>query len=257
MIEAGKHYARLSGWLKGWLEDRRAYVRRFLDGLRRTLKTARPWWRYDVRECLVLLQRLRQSDAANLTLNMLVDPARWPAVLRAGALLMMFLLVLGVADLLVLSDSTRQLRALETDRQLLEARYLRQKQTIDAVPAYQSQVDLILDQFGALLDTVPESLEPVHVLTLINQAAKASGVTLELFRPISEESQAYYAVLPIEIRLRGDYHALALFMEQVSRMKHLITVDLAILPAAQHENQLVLASLLKAYRYTAPPGTKP
>jgi len=155
---------------------------------------------------------------------------------------------------LLLSDSTQRLRTLDNDRQLLQARFLRQKQAIDALPTYQDQVDLILAQFGTLLDTVPESLEPVHVLTLLNQAAKTSGVYLEQFRPMPEESQGYYAVLPIEIRLRGDYHALAMFMEQVSRMQHLITVDLAILPSAQHENQLVLASLLKAYRYTVPAG---
>jgi type IV pilus assembly protein PilO len=257
VIKPGKLRVRLSGWLNGWLQDRRAYAGRFMGDWRKTVKSGKPWWRYDIRECFLLLQGFRQKRSEYLTFDVLLDPASWPTILRAGVLFGMFLLVLGIADLLLLSDSTRKLRALEHDRQLLEAKYLRQKQMIDAVPAYQSQVDLILDQFGVLLDTVPESLEPVHVLTLLSQAAKVSGVSLELFRPMREESQAYYAVLPIEIRLRGDYHALARFMEQVSRMKHLITVDLAIVPAAQHEHQLVLASLLKAYRYTASPGTNP
>jgi len=220
----------------------------------RAYKTGRHGWHYDLRECLVWLQRLGQDAQVDLRWQTLTDPTQWPVLLRAGVLILAFLLVVVVADGLLLSDSTQRLRTLDNDRQLLQARFLRQKQAIDALPTYQDQVDVILAQFGTLLDTVPESLEPVHVLTLLNQAAKTSGVYLEQFRPMPEESQGYYAVLPIEIRLRGDYHALAMFMEQVSRMQHLITVDLAILPSAQHENQLVLASLLKAYRYTVPAG---
>lgn len=243
--------------MRGLYRHGRDHVVRFVGKWHSALRKDKPWWRYDIRECLALVQRFRQGGSASLTFRTLGDPSDWPAILRATVLLMVFVLVLLVADLVMLSDSTQKQRTLDNERQLLEARYIRQKQMIDALPAYQGQVDSILGQFGALLDTVPESLEPVHVLTLLNQAAKASGVSLELFRPMAEESQAYYAVLPIEIRLSGDYQALALFMAQVSRMKHLITVDLVVLPSIQHENQLVLASLLKAYRYTTSQAAKP
>jgi type IV pilus assembly protein PilO len=63
-----------------------------------------------------------------------------------------------------------------------------------------------------------------------------------------ETTEDYYAILPIEIRLTGDFHGLGKFMEKVSRMQHLITVDVSIVPSSTHENQLVMASLLKAYR---------
>jgi len=105
-----------------------------------------------------------------------------------------------------------------------------------------------------LLDAIPAALESVHVLTQINQAAKEAGLHLELFKPLSEEAQSYYVVLPVEIRLRGDYNAMARFLELVSKMKHLVTVDIVLIPSATHEKQIVLVSLLKAYRYRELPA---
>ena len=103
--------------------------------------------------------------------------------------------------------------------------------------------------FGQLLDAIPASLESVHVLSQLNKAAKEAGLHLELFKPLTEEANVYYVVLPIEVRLRGDYNAIARFLELVSKMQHLVTVDVVILPTTKNENQVVLASLLKAYRY--------
>ena len=125
---------------------------------------------------------------------------------------------------------------------------------VDLLPVYQSQNAQILEQFGTLLDAIPAALESVHVLTQINQAAKEAGLHLELFKPLSEEAQSYYVVLPVEIRLRGDYNAMARFLELVSKMKHLVTVDIVLIPSATHEKQIVLVSLLKAYRYRELPA---
>jgi hypothetical protein len=47
---------------------------------------------------------------------------------------------------------------------------------------------------------------------------------------------------------------MARFLELVSKMKHLVTVDIVLIPSATHEKQIVLVSLLKAYRYRELPA---
>lgn len=215
--------------------------------------SVKPWWRYDVSEALEHLKRIRFSKSfLEFSVN-LKDIGRWSGGVRIGILGVCCVIAFGITGFLFWPLQMSAHRALENERLLLETRYLRQKQMVDEAPYYKQQIDGILHQFGSLLDAVPETLEPVHVLTMINQAANTSGVRLEGFKPLKEEVDTYYAVLPVEIRLAGDFHGLAKFMEQVSRMQHLVAVDVAIVPSATHEEQLVLASLLRAYRYQ-PPG---
>jgi type IV pilus assembly protein PilO len=135
------------------------------------------------------------------------------------------------------------------EREVFKNRYLRYAEQVDMLPVYRAQTEIILERFGALLDAIPAALESIHVLSQVNRAARDSGVQLEFFKPLAEEVHGYYVVLPVEIRLRGDYNAIARFIELVSKMQHLVTVDLVMLASANHPNQIVLSSLLKAYRY--------
>ncbi len=212
----------------------------------------KPWWRYDISELLTAFRQIQTGNGFLSALSNLQDIEQWSGTVRICILGVCSATALGLTGLLFWPVQMSAHQALDSERLLLESRYLRQGQIIDEAPYYQLQVDGIWKQFGSLLDAVPETLEPVHVLNLINQAAKASGVRLEGFKPLSEETETYYVVLPVEIRLVGDFHGLARFMEQISRMRHLVTVDVVIVPSATQQEQLVLASLLKAYRYNDP-----
>jgi type IV pilus assembly protein PilO len=237
--------------LHKWFQKQRQLLSRFQ--LRSTLKghgskRGKPWWQQDIKELLagikvVWSKAIPDASGATTKLLDLGDPR-----FRHLVLSVWFLLVTGLSGVLLWPVQISKHAVLVNERQMLESRFLRQQQLIGETPIYQRQIELILNQVGSLLDAVPEKMEPVHVLDLVNRAARDAGVQLELFRPMVETTEDYYAILLIEIRLTGDFHGLGKFMEKVSRMQHLITVDVSIVPSSTHENQLVMASLLKAYR---------
>ena len=213
------------------------------------------WWKKDLGELVSDLKRLRDNSGSSISLEKFVDIARWTVRTRVMVLSVFYILVLSVSIILLCTETFSEIRHQNHERQVLESRYLRYAGQVDLLPLYQAQSDIILERFGGLLDAIPGALESVHVLTQVNKAAKESGLYLEFFKPAAEEMHTYYVVLPVEIRLRGDYNGIARFLELVSGMKHLVTVDVVILPSGTHENQIVLASLLKAYRYKDSPRT--
>jgi len=208
-----------------------------------------PWWKRDIRELFDDLYQWRFRGDKGVSLNSVLDIASWSMRFRLVVLGTIFFGIFLLSALVLCADSANEARLQTHERQLLEARYLKYAEQSDLLPVYQKQTEIIQERFGALLDAIPGSLESVHVLSQLNNAAKESGLHLEFFKPLTEEAHAYYVVLPVEIRLRGDYSAIARFLELVSKMQHLVTVDVVILPSATHEHQVVLASLLKAYRY--------
>lgn len=209
----------------------------------------RPWWKKDLKELLSDLNQWRTKSEKGVSLDSVFDIARWSMRFRLRVLVTIFFGMFILFALVFCADSANEARLQAHERQILEARYLNYAEQADLLPVYQKQTEIIQERFGELLDAIPGSLESVHVLSQLNKAAKESGLHLEFFKPLAEEVHAYYVVLPVEIRLRGDYNAIARFLELVSKMQHLVTVDVVMLPSATHENQVVLASLLKAYRY--------
>ena len=235
-----------------WVRARAAAVKgkyKRIYSARRDRKIVVPWWKKDIRELLADISRLRLSTNSGVALQSITDISCWTIRFRIAVLLLVFVFGVFLGTMTISSDALNDIDAKKVEREQLKNRYLRYAEQVDMLPVYRIQTEIILERFGELLDAIPAALESVHVLSQLNKAAKDSGLQLEFFKPLGEEVHTYYVVLPIEIRLRGDYNAIAKFLELVSKMQHLVTVDVVMLPSAIHANQIVLASLLKAYRY--------
>jgi type IV pilus assembly protein PilO len=235
-----------------WVRSRAAGIKKKykpLDRADRNQKHSVAWWKKDVRELLADLSRIRLAANPGATLQTITDVSQWTTRFRAAILGLIYALGVLVATLIISSERLSDVQAQNGEREALKSRYLRYAEQVDLLPVYRAQTETILERFGALLDAVPASLESVHVLSQLNMAAKDSGLQLEFFKPLAEEIHPYYAVLPVEIRLRGGYNEIAGFLEQISKMQHLVTIDVVMLASAKHEDQIVLASLVKAYRY--------
>lgn len=235
-----------------WVRSRAAGIKKKCKPLDRAgpnPKRSVAWWKKDVRELLSDLRGIRLAANPGATLQSMTDVSQWTIRFRVVILGLIYALGVLVATLIISSDRLSDVQSQNGEREALKSRYLRYAEQVDLLPMYRAQTETILERFGALLDAVPASLESVHVLSQLNKAAKDSGLQLELFKPLAEEIHPYYAVLPVEIRLRGGYNEIAGFLEQISKMQHLVTVDVVMLASATHEDQIVLASLLKAYRY--------
>lgn len=235
-------------WIRG-AANNVAYKCKTIYSKARQRKQNRPWWKRELHELVSDLSQLRFRNEVDVAIKSVLDISQWTLRFRLVVLGIIFSGAFLLSAVILCADASNGLRLQSNERQMLEARYLNYASQVDLLPVYQKQTEFILGRFGDLLDAIPGSLESVHVLSLLNKAAKDSGLHLEFFKPLAEEVDVYYAVLPIEIRLRGDYKAIARFLELVSKMQHLVTVDVVMLPSATHESQVVLASLLKAYRY--------
>lgn len=240
-------------WMGPWDWKSALKKRLKLFSSRKRTHGAHPWWRKDIKEILIYLRREKAPGGSTWSLASLKDVAAWSPGFRYMILGLAYVLSFTVGGSLLWTGTQNSLRVLVKEQQALQIRYVTYAQQVALLPMYRIQRDQIHEQFGALLDAIPPSLESVHVLAQLNQAAKEAGITLELFKPLTEVEQSYYVVLPVEVRLRGSFNAMARFLELVSQMKHLITVDIVLVPSATHGNQIVLASLLKAYRYREMP----
>lgn len=248
---------------KRLVEMRRQFAR-YLRGADLRGLDVRRWLMMDLKEFGPQLKALwlEGRNAPMLGGFRLQDVARWPRLFRQGVLLLSFALVFVCAALLWWPEPSERWTLQRQETEVLKRRYVQVSTQSQMKPVFEQQILALESQFGDMLEKIPASLETVQVLQQISRAARDSGLRLQWFKPLPEVQEDAYAVLPVDIRLAGSYHAVGRFLEAVSHMKHLITVDVLMASDSTSPGDLVLATRLKAYRgddtsRTPSPGVGP
>ena len=142
---------------------------------------------------------------------------------------------------------------LETDLQKLQAD-LDQKRMIAANrPKLEAEIKVLEKQLEVALVKLPEDKDIPKLLTQVNTEGLRAGLEFLLFRPATPVKKGFYAEVPIDIRIEGDYHALGTFLDRVSKLERIVNVaDLKIGPLSaekQLSNRTVSADF-KATTFT-------
>ena len=146
-------------------------------------------------------------------------------------------------------DEFEQAKAKEAD---LRQTFLAKKSQAVKVEAYKQQMVDIEKTFGALLKQLPDKSQMDGLLTDINQAGLGRGLEFELFKPGQETMAEFYAEMPIQIKIKGNYHDIGAFATDVSKLSRIVTLnDLAITPAGKDakDSTLSMEAVAKTYRY--------
>jgi type IV pilus assembly protein PilO len=104
--------------------------------------------------------------------------------------------------------------------------------------------------FGAMLRQLPSKTEVANLLADVSQTGMSSGLEFELFKPGSEVPADFYAELPIQIRVIGDYHQFGEFVSKVAALPRIVTLhDFSIQGKDKEEGKLAMDITAKTYRY--------
>jgi type IV pilus assembly protein PilO len=191
----------------------------------------------------------------------------WPFSVKLAVIVVLSLMVAAVCYHL---DTRALLESLEEQRNReRELRAVFENKFGKAVhlEEYRRQLAAIEKTFGDLLRRLPDRAEVPELLVDVSQTGVANGLEFELFKPSLEMHRDFYAELPIEIRVVGDYLKFASFVSGLASLPRIVTVhEVKIVPrvgdAAGKSGTapLVMTAVVKTYRYlgdAVPPVSSP
>ncbi|MGJ8619358.1 MAG: type 4a pilus biogenesis protein PilO [Methylophilaceae bacterium] len=177
-----------------------------------------------------------------------------PVPVKLVLLSVLGLLIVAGGYFLLWSGEIDAFDQAEAKEQELRQTFLSKKSQAVKIEAYRQQMVDIEKTFGALLKQLPDRSQMDGLLTDINQSGLGRGLEFELFKPGQEVVADFYAEMPIQIKLLGNYHDIGAFATDVSRLSRIVTLNnLSIAPVKSNLKNgggaLMLEAVAKTYRY--------
>lgn len=188
-----------------------------------------------------LLLELRQLD--------INQAGNWPVAFKVAALAILFVAIIVAGHLMVWQEQIETLENIQAQEETLKNTYLAKKRSAVNLPALRLQLKDIEQSLRSLLKQLPDKSEMEALLVDINQAGLGRGLQFELFKPAAKETiHAFYAELPVSIRVIGGYHDIGAFTSDVAQLSRIVTLnDISVTPGT--DGKLVLDAVAKTFRY--------
>ncbi len=116
-----------------------------------------------------------------------------------------------------IAEIQHTIQALEAERTQLRKTLANRKH----IEAESRAVEAAFNQAQAQL---PERKEIPELLRQVSRLGRDSGLEVILFRQQPEQIRELYAEVPVQMSVRGGYHAIALFFDQVRRLDRIVNV---------------------------------
>lgn len=192
-----------------------------------------------------LLESIQELDMENV--------GSWPTPVKLIAALIVFAAVVAGMYFFTIQNKYGELdreKGSETD---LMSQYEKKAFKAQNLDQYRKQLSDMEQVFSALLEQLPKDTEVPALLEDITHTGLGSGLEFKRIKLGNEAVKEFYAELPINIAVVGDYHGLGNFVSGIAAFPRIVTLgNFKITPASKGFGGLLNMEITaKTYRYSS------
>lgn len=184
---------------------------------------------------------------------------RWPFPVKLGVILCFCAIVVFAWYYFDTQDQIVQLDGVQQKEPELKLSIENKQKKVVNLEAYKAQLLEMEKAFGEMLRQLPDKTQVPELLIDVSQTGLASGLEFELFKPQGEIKKDFYAELPIDIRVVGDYAKFGTFVSGLAALPRIVTIHnvrIKEMPPGSGQAgkkkegmDLVMETQVKTYRY--------
>ncbi len=171
-------------------------------------------------------------------------------------LLIVVLIVLIPAAVFFLSfyqPKTETINNLIAQKKKVESEIQEVKIKAASMKKFEEQLQLAELEFQKTSALLPKEKEIPQLLKDISALGRTAGLDFNTFKPLPDVPKDFYTEIPISINVRGPYHNMGFFFDQVSKLERIVSVTNIKMSSPQREgSEMLLKSDCKllTYRFT-------
>jgi type IV pilus assembly protein PilO len=189
-------------------------------------------------------------DMSSLSDLDFAESGEWPLAIKMLAILVLCALVWGGGYYYIIKDKQTELASLEQKEVQLKQEFVAKQAKAVNLEAYKEQMKEMKIQFASMLQQLPRKSEVADLLIDISRTGLVNGLVFQLFKPEGERPVDFYAELPINMKVTGDFHQFGEFVSAIAALPRIVTLhNFTLTPPAAGTGKMTMDITAKTYRY--------
>ena len=165
-----------------------------------------------------------------------------PPVQRLLGCVGILALIVVAAYFMGVSPENQKAQRAQSEIDNLDAKLVKKKAIAKDLTRYQVEVERLKQKLNEALTQLPNQSEIPELLQKLATLVEQSDCQMAKFSPKGEIKQDFYARIPVEMKITGNYHSIALFFDRVSKLDRIVNVSAIQLEDPKLENKKVVLS---------------
>lgn len=189
--------------------------------------------------------------------------AKAPAAAKYGGLAGLVVLLSVLNFFFGIQPLQDQIAGQENQQRALDRQLAEKQEIAQNLNERRREMDILEQKLAEALTELPEKKDIDELLGQLNDIGKKSGLEIARVEPAGEVPATFFAKIPIKMAVSGNYHEIAMFMQEIANMRRIVNVNNIKLGTPALKNDKVILSsefLATTFRFvdqSAQPAKKP
>ncbi|MFT5701051.1 MAG: type IV pilus assembly protein PilO [Desulforhopalus sp.] len=173
--------------------------------------------------------------------------------LKAAIVAVIFLLPVAIFYLVYYQPKADKITSLNSQTVQLKKQVQEAKAKAANKEQFEKELAEVKIKFEEKAILLPKDKEIPKLLKDISALGRNAGLDFITFKPLADIPKDFYAELPVSINVRGPYHNMGFFLDQVSKLERIVSVTNIKMSSPKKEGgEMLLKSDCKlvTYRFT-------
>jgi type IV pilus assembly protein PilO len=142
-----------------------------------------------------------------------------------------------------IADLEAKVQRVQVEQKKLDGDYIEKTAIANNLNQFRREKELLEQRLADALSELPEDKKIDELLQSFQDRGTKAGVEILTIEPQAQQTEGFYARIPIPMTVQGNYHELATFLDSIGRLRRIVNVNNLALESPKDVNgKVVLTS---------------
>jgi type IV pilus assembly protein PilO len=124
-----------------------------------------------------------------------------------------------------ISDLEARIHRTEVEQKKLDSDYIEKTAIANNLNQFRREKELLEQRLAEALAELPNDKNIDELLQSFQDRATKAGLEIQTIEPQGQQSEGFYARVPIPMTVQGNYHEIATFLDSLGRLRRIVNVS--------------------------------
>lgn len=151
--------------------------------------------------------------------------AKAPVSIKIAAVAGAIVAITALNFFMFIQEIEEKIERLASQQRTLDAQLAEKQAIAQNLNERRREMDVLEQQLAEALTELPERKDMDELLAQLNDIGKKAGLQISRVTPGAESSAGFFARIPVQMSVSGNFHEIAMFLQEVSNMRRIVNVN--------------------------------